>query len=265
MRADVMVVTPEMAARWLERNQSNRRVRSGVVKKYAAAMNRGEWELTHQGIAIDVDGNLVDGQHRLLAVVMSQLSIKMCVAFGVSPNTFGVLDQGAKRNLNDHFNDDKFVSQPVGFLGRIVFGMSNSTVLQLKSLKDVLEPWIREFAVASGTARKALSSAPVKAAAIMTIMRHGDADRVIGIYNALVTLDTQNPMLRTSGHALIRSCSLGQKNLDSRILFVKAMRMFHPVIGETSRTLLVHNADADIAEVRKSLLELLEKSHLQAA
>jgi hypothetical protein len=63
--SEIVVVTPELASKWLARNKKNRRVYQGRVALYASQMASGEWHLTHQGIAFDELGNLVDGQHRL--------------------------------------------------------------------------------------------------------------------------------------------------------------------------------------------------------
>ena len=79
MKTDVILVTPEMAAGWLQRNKINRAVRKHAVDHYARQMRLGQWRLTHQGICIDADGNLVDGQHRLEAIVQSQVSVEMMV------------------------------------------------------------------------------------------------------------------------------------------------------------------------------------------
>jgi len=38
-----------------------------MERGFAEAMRRGEWMVTHQGIAFDTQGVLVDGQHRLAA------------------------------------------------------------------------------------------------------------------------------------------------------------------------------------------------------
>lgn len=83
METKVMTVTPEMAALWLERNTNNRRVTRQRVMEYARAMLDGNWRLTHQGIAFDQDGVLIDGQHRLEAVIVAGIPVPMNVTRGV--------------------------------------------------------------------------------------------------------------------------------------------------------------------------------------
>jgi hypothetical protein len=79
-----MMVTPFMAENWLRKNVMNRRVQTDRVAQYAAAMSRGAWRFTHQGIAFFDDDTLADGQHRLLAIQKSETTVKMQVTFGLA-------------------------------------------------------------------------------------------------------------------------------------------------------------------------------------
>lgn len=98
LHTELMHVTPELAARWLaDHNAGNRSISKHIVRNYAAEMAAGNWKLTHQGPAFDDTGRLIDGQHRLAAVVESRVSIPMHVTFGADPETFTVLDIGYKR------------------------------------------------------------------------------------------------------------------------------------------------------------------------
>lgn len=71
MRSETKTISPEEAAELPTRNESNRPLSKTVVSGFASAMRRGEWKLTHQGIALGQDGQVVDGQHRLSAIVES--------------------------------------------------------------------------------------------------------------------------------------------------------------------------------------------------
>jgi hypothetical protein len=72
-----------------------------VVRSLAEAMRRGDWIVTHQGIAFDIHGVLVDGQHRLAAVVEAEVPVEMTVFTDVEPDTFDVLDTG-KAAVTNH-------------------------------------------------------------------------------------------------------------------------------------------------------------------
>ena len=99
--AQVYDVTPDLATEWLERNTRNRKLRDQVVMKYAADMKAGRWMLTGDAIAFDSNGCVVNGQHRLWAVVESGVVVPMMVAFDLAPEVVAVLDDHLKRNLSD--------------------------------------------------------------------------------------------------------------------------------------------------------------------
>ena len=70
-RVTIEEISPEDAQKYIETMGRNRTVRSKKTNKYSQDMNNGKWELTHQGIAFDKNGRLIDGQHRMLAVIKS--------------------------------------------------------------------------------------------------------------------------------------------------------------------------------------------------
>lgn len=111
-----MNVTPIQATKWLEGNVHNRNVRDSVVSRYARDMKAGAWRLTHQGIAFDKSEpdpgkTLVDGQHRLFAIVEADVPVRLLVSFGVPMDAQGVIDDNLQRTMVDtmklaHGRDD---------------------------------------------------------------------------------------------------------------------------------------------------------------
>ena len=61
MRSRVQTITPDKAEQMLAANTANRPVSKSTVRAFAEAMRRGDWLVTHQGIAVDSNGVLVDG------------------------------------------------------------------------------------------------------------------------------------------------------------------------------------------------------------
>lgn len=82
MNSQIIKVNPSLAEEWLKTNTFNRLVSKGSVERYARDMASGNWRLNHQGIAFDSEGVLVDGQHRLFAVIKSGVTVEMMVTFG---------------------------------------------------------------------------------------------------------------------------------------------------------------------------------------
>ncbi|MCX2183449.1 hypothetical protein KV205_23385 [Streptomyces sp. SKN60] len=97
----VVKVTPEIAEIFLAQTSVNRRLDMGQVRALAETILRGEWKLTHQGIAFDEIGTLLDGQHRLRAIIEANTPVEMLVFDGLSRDIFPVLDTGKRRSAAD--------------------------------------------------------------------------------------------------------------------------------------------------------------------
>jgi hypothetical protein len=80
----VVDVTPVMAADWLKNNRHNTEIDPAVVECLAEIMRNNLWDVRYPGIAIGRDGRLINGQHRLSAVVLTGMTVPMYVTFGYS-------------------------------------------------------------------------------------------------------------------------------------------------------------------------------------
>ena len=99
---EVMDITPDMAKKILaHRNKNNRPIRYTHLEKLSDAIEKDEWKVTNQGIAFDHDGNLIDGQHRLAAILQTRKTVKMMVATNMDKGIFDVVDTGSKRSTGD--------------------------------------------------------------------------------------------------------------------------------------------------------------------
>ena len=97
----IVEVTPEMASNWMERNTMNRRLDRNRVKELAAMMTAGKFYLNGDTIRFAEDGTLIDGQHRLAAVIQAGISVTMEVREGLSIKAMPTIDVGAKRTAAD--------------------------------------------------------------------------------------------------------------------------------------------------------------------
>ena len=91
----IMLVTPDMARDWLKTNTRNRTPNRDKLAKVKYDLTHDLFELTHQAIAFDVNGELIDGQHRLLAIVETGIPAPLTVAFN-APRSAN-MDIGTKR------------------------------------------------------------------------------------------------------------------------------------------------------------------------
>jgi hypothetical protein len=100
---EVIDITPELAKEMLGRNVSNRRLTEGVVKAYARDMQAGRWTLNGEAIQFSEDGTLLNGQHRLSAIALSGVTVKMLVIHGLPKKAQETMDAGKKRTAVDNF------------------------------------------------------------------------------------------------------------------------------------------------------------------
>jgi len=97
----VVIVTPSLAVEYLSNQIKNRPLSALRVDKYAKDITNDRWMVTHQGLAFDYDGRLIDGQHRLNAIIKANKPVKMIASFNVDPSTFIVFDTGGNRKPSD--------------------------------------------------------------------------------------------------------------------------------------------------------------------
>jgi hypothetical protein len=98
------LVTPEMARDLLERNLTNRKKKAVSIARYAKDMKAGRWLYAGDPIRVDVNGNLLDGQNRLSAVIESGMTIEFLFVHGLEPETRVVMDSGVPRSGGDNFH-----------------------------------------------------------------------------------------------------------------------------------------------------------------
>ncbi len=98
----VVNITPTQAAEWLSKHNShNRTMREGKVAAYARDMAAGAWVFNGDSIRFAPDGTLLDGQHRLAAIMRAEVTIPSVVVWGIDPEAQDTMDIGAHRALRD--------------------------------------------------------------------------------------------------------------------------------------------------------------------
>lgn len=98
----VETVTPVDAAALLDSNiENNRNISETKVREYVSALENGEWVVNGEAIKISSAGHLVDGQHRLIAVLRSGVPMTTAVVYGVDEPTIVTMDTGKQRTLEN--------------------------------------------------------------------------------------------------------------------------------------------------------------------
>lgn len=204
MHIETVLVTPKLAEEILNKNEDNRPLRASHVTALAKAMKRGEWKLTHQAIAISPEGRLLDGQHRLWAVIESEVSATMLVARNVPADTYDCLDIGKKRTISDVLGGNKRVVDTCSYIARLLTNQQQVTPQQV-------EPFVRgPFGDAT---EQLLTGVPIKSrglgsrairAAVVLRMFQGERQReyVLAQYPAMIARNYS--ALSLSVQALVR-------------------------------------------------------------
>lgn len=102
VKIERIIVTPDMAAQWLEEtNTHNRVVAQWQITKYASDMKHGRWKFTGDAIRFDASRRLLDGQHRLMACKRAGTPFETYVMYGLPSEVQDVMDTGKARKASD--------------------------------------------------------------------------------------------------------------------------------------------------------------------
>lgn len=97
VQVEKVVVTPEVASQMLRSNTGNRPVNRRHVQRLSREMSAGRWRFNGDTICFN-GSRLIDGQHRLHAVVQSGVSVPMLVVNGLDWGVFYTKDEGMRRS-----------------------------------------------------------------------------------------------------------------------------------------------------------------------
>ena len=99
--SNVVLVTPDYAKDLLQKNDRNRGISKYVLSNYVADMENERWQDSASQIQISSEGSLLNGQHRLHAVVQSGRSQYFTITRGLNSETQDVMDLGKTRTVAD--------------------------------------------------------------------------------------------------------------------------------------------------------------------
>lgn len=96
-------VNPVVAQQYLDTQKENRALYESRVERYATAMRLNHWVENGDSIRFNVRGELVDGQHRLRAIIVSGVTLRVLVVRGLPIEAQATIDSGKSRTLADFF------------------------------------------------------------------------------------------------------------------------------------------------------------------
>lgn len=102
--AEFEEISPGQAQLWLDDAATNRTKAARWVDRCADMISRGDWLPTDQGIGFNKKGQLINGQHRLTAIVKADKSAILLVVRGLDDRAQLVEDQGRRRTPHEQIH-----------------------------------------------------------------------------------------------------------------------------------------------------------------
>lgn len=194
-------ITPEIAEKYLKKCIVNRKKRPASIRTWAGQMERGEWDLTHQGIAFNREGKLIDGQNRLQSIIKANVPVKMIVARGLEHKNYRELmvDVGNKRSFADISGNKRKPSQIVSFITKFAEPGRNPAYDQIFKYYEKFGLYAELLHDNCRSSYRLFASSPICSGAVIRMAENfGNADYIINQYRAMVLqhYDLMSPIMK---------------------------------------------------------------------
>lgn len=141
MKAENILVTVALAEQLLQGNIENRNLNEKIVLRYAEEMNAGNWKNNGESIKIAPSGKLLDGQHRLHAILKSNRAVQMLIVRNVDESVIDTIDVGKRRSFADWLSirgekNTAALASAINILGNYFTYYSQDNILEGKSGKS---------------------------------------------------------------------------------------------------------------------------------
>jgi hypothetical protein len=189
-------ITPEDAELLLTLNyENNRRETDSRWGKYALTMEDGGWIATHQGIALTEDGVLIDGQHRLMAIIEYGNPVEMLITTGLGKEAYETIDRGMSRTFAQAFEMKPKRAEVSACIARIVWSAANATDDRIRDVAAAIDPTL-DAVIGSGVftkpKQKLIGSAPLITSAVISVLSGIPDKYVRDMYHTLKTADLED-------------------------------------------------------------------------
>jgi hypothetical protein len=185
------ILTKEMAEQLLNKNHNNRNLSIAKAVRYANDMSKGAWADVGDVVRIDTEGNLIDGQHRCKAVVLSgkDIPITMIIIKTKAGAMNLPIDIHSKRKTSEIAGISSISSEIFTMISRDILSNRNieSGVSSIAIKKPEWSKWIEENITTS--TRKKVSQAAVKTAVFCL---HLYGINLCDGYRQMISLDLQD-------------------------------------------------------------------------
>lgn len=101
VRVSIERIGPVEARIYMEANTRNRKMNALHARRLQDAMEAGDWWMNGESLIFGFDGALLNGQHRLFAIIASGVTVDVMVVRGIDECAFRTLDGGRIRTTGE--------------------------------------------------------------------------------------------------------------------------------------------------------------------
>lgn len=232
VESEIRTITPTEASIMLATmpDGGNRKLRVSHAETLASLILSDNWVISHQGIAFDQSGRLIDGQHRLTAITIAERPVEILVTLGLQAEAIHGVDRGSTRTIAD--------------LMRLAHGVSGGSILtavcrvlqrelegnrRAQTVAGAMQVYRRyqpgiDWVVTALPGRVAMSKAPVRAALALAYMTAPVVDPLetfIASYRSGKHVDDREPAWRLR-EVVLRIHNQKREHLSDGVWFAMA-------------------------------------------
>jgi hypothetical protein len=241
-------VSPEMAEELLKFNTKNRKIVPQAVKEYAKAMHDGRWLFDAAPIRISTDGVVLDGQHRLHAIVQSGTTQRMSIWKNLAPETQAVMDTGRKRSfanaltLSGEVNPNNLAAATSAFYywehgvrdaSLAAFGTINGVRPQITELQEFFNQYrdeLVEAVIYSSRVYRVLPLSQRVTGMLWMIVSQKDREDAMVFFEKLISgtdMGATDPILQVRNRILVEHGRIGKLDAAWQVgILLKAWNLF---------------------------------------
>ncbi len=268
MKIDIIDITPEKALEMLQRNSRNRARNDKHIMFLADQMSKGMWFFNGEPIQFSINNELLNGQHRLFAIIKSNTTQRCVIETEVEGDVFGTYDTGKKRTAGDVFHVNgidnsvalssmvrAYMALNMGILGSSNVGSANTKT----SIVDVYKTYEQKPQLFSDILKEAshlfrklhiLKPSEIGSYIAYLVIDKGHAwDKVDSFFKQLcLSDDIENGTIRVLRDKLINSGLRGYKMTAKhrRALITKAWNAF--IRGKEFKALIFNESKEELPE-----------------
>lgn len=260
----IVEVTPAMADEWLAKSAYNRVLNWQEISLLAAAMKRGEWTFNTDLVGFNVKDQLMNGHHRLHAIKLVGKPIEVQVNYGLPVESYAVTDTGRKRSYADRLQLPREVTDVLRLGCAIALNNNKPTVSQMYPYVNAGFQHLVELLTAHCNRRvRVFSSAPMKLAAVVMIMRDKESDYVMTQYRALCEQDYErmSPLAQSLSRQVAMSAGTRTSQWDSRNLLARGCKVFDKARAHHTRLQIMDGEPELYRAMVRDVLNYLKDHH----